>query len=268
VRPATFSTNAIRPIVAAIGPEGVVVLAIVDAVLVGMFFLFRVLPWSKPGPWRLIWITATLAFLLFTLGETSAMIAGGAAVSFEVQAPMFGAILATTTCLILVYVHGARINAETLTLALTDDLTQLPNARAFTTRLSARLREPDVFSLGYIHLQGLGPVNDLFGAHRGDTLIKGFADLLREHTRDGDVIGRLGGDQFAMLLSGSEERMGEVSQRIQASFRQLARRESGGIDLTMTIGAVPSTEASDPSRLIRLAYRAMQHAERVGASER
>ena len=53
--------------------ESVVILAIIDAVLVGMFFLF------------------------------------------DVQAPLFGAILATTTCLILVYVHGVRISDEALT---------------------------------------------------------------------------------------------------------------------------------------------------------
>jgi diguanylate cyclase (GGDEF)-like protein len=245
------------------GSESVVVLAIIDAVLVGMFFLFRVLPWSKPGPWRLIWITASLAFVLFSLGETSAMIQGGGAVSFEVQAPLFGAILATTTCLILVYVHGVRINAEALTLALIDDLTQLPNSRAFTARLEAELRAPEAFSVAYIHLQGLGAVNDLFGAHRGDILLKGFADILREHAARGDFIGRLGGEQFAMLLAGPEARVDEVTERIQASFRQLAVREAGGIDLVVAIGTVPRTEASDPGRLIRLAYRAMQDAERA-----
>src|ERR1700716_712964 len=110
--------------------EGIVVLAILDAVLVSMFFLFRVLPWSKPGPWRLIWITATLAAALFSLGEASAMVTGGTAVSFEIQGPMFGAILATTVCFILVYLHGSRISEHALTLAFTDDLTQLPNSRA------------------------------------------------------------------------------------------------------------------------------------------
>jgi hypothetical protein len=77
--------------------EGVVILAILDAALVAMFFVFRVLPWAKPGPWRLIWIIATLAVALFSLGEASAMVRGGTAVSFEVQGPLFGAILATTT---------------------------------------------------------------------------------------------------------------------------------------------------------------------------
>jgi diguanylate cyclase (GGDEF)-like protein len=247
-----------------VGSEGVVVLAMIDAVMVGMFFLFRVLPWSKPGPWRLIWITASLAFLLFSLGETSAMIQGGGAVSFEVQAPLFGAILATTTCLILVYVHGARISEQALTLALVDDLTHLPNSRAFTAHLALRLREPDAFCLAYIRLYGLGAVNDVFGAHRGDKLLKSFADLLHENTGGGDFISRLGGDQFAMLLTGDEARATEVTQRIQSSFRKLAVREAGGVDLVASIGTAPRSEASDPGRLIRLAYRAMEGAQRAG----
>jgi len=246
--------------------ESVVILAIIDAVLVGMFFLFRVLPWSKPGPWRLIWITATLAFLLFSLGEASAMIHGGDAISFEVQAPLFGAILATTTCLILVYVHGVRISDEALTLALVDELTQLPNSRAFTARLEADLRMSDAFSVAYIHLQGLGAVNDLFGGHRGDILLTGLAGILREHAARGDFIGRLGADTFGMLIAGPPARASEVAQRVQASLRQMANREADTIHVVVSVGIVPRTEASDPGRLIRLAYRAMQHAERAGVT--
>ncbi|MEX2047783.1 MAG: GGDEF domain-containing protein [Chloroflexota bacterium] len=246
------------------GSEPVVVLAIIDAVVVGMFFLFRVLPWSKPGPWRLIWINASLAFGLFSLGETSAIMQGGSAVSLEVQGPMFGAILATTTCLIFVYIHGVRLSEQALTLALTDDLTSLASSRAFSARLEFQLREPAAFSVAYINLQGLGAVNDLFGAHRGDKLLKAFADLLRANAGSGDFIGRLGGDQFAMVLAGPEERAAEVTERIQTAFRQLGPREAAGVDLVASIGVVPRTEASDPGRLMRLAYRAMQEAKRAG----
>jgi diguanylate cyclase (GGDEF)-like protein len=246
--------------------DSVVILAIIDAVLVGMFFLFRVLPWSRPGPWRLIWITATLAFLLFSLGEASAMTRGGSAISFDVQAPLFGAILATTTCLILVYVHGVRISDEALTLALVDELTQLPNSRAFSSRLEAALRASDPFSVAYIHLQGLGAVNDLFGAHRGDILLTGLAGILRGHAGRGDFIGRLGGDTFGMLIAGPPGRASDLTQVVQASLRDMANREADTIHVVISVGIVPRTEASDPGRLIRLAYRAMQHAERAGVT--
>src|SRR3982074_2202291 len=164
--------------------EGIVVLAILDAVLVSMFFLFRVLPWSKPGPWRLIWIIATLTAALFSLGEAAALMQRGTAVAFEVQRPLFGALLALTTCFMLVYLHGSRISEHALTLAFTDDLTHLPNARAFSARLDDRMRGGDPFSLAYIELSGLGSINDLYGVGRGDEFLKSFAAILGQNARE------------------------------------------------------------------------------------
>jgi diguanylate cyclase (GGDEF)-like protein len=235
----------------------VVVLAIVDAVLVAMFFLFRVLPWAKPGPWRLIWITATLAAALFSLGEASAMVQGGTAISAEVQGPLFGAILATTTCFVLVYLHGSRISEHALTLAFTDDLTQLPNSRAFTALLQERMRGPDSFSVAYVELVGLGSLNDLHGVGRGDAFLRSFAGILREIASEGDAVGRLGGEQFAMLIADGG-RSAAVSERIASALRGLVMGELGGFDMKAAVGVVPRTEASDPGRLIRLAYRAME----------
>jgi diguanylate cyclase (GGDEF)-like protein len=246
--------------------NGIVILAIIDAVLAALFFLFRVLPWSRPGPWRLIWITATLAAALFTLGEVAAMLNGGTAVSFEIQGPMFGAILATTTCFILVYLHGSRISEHALALAFTDDLTQLPNSRAFTERLAERMKGPDPFALAYIQIQGLGSLNDLYGADRGDAFLRSFAGILRDSAGEGNAVGRLGGNQFAMLIGGGET-AAQVSERIVAALRNLVVRDFGGVEVRAAVGVVPRSEASDPGRLIRLAYRAMQESLRPGPEE-
>lgn len=246
--------------------DGVVVLAILDAVLVAVFFLFRVLPWSEPGPWRLIWILATLSATLFSLGEAWAMIQGGTAVSFEVQAPLFGAILAMTACFILVYMHGARISEHALTLANTDDLTQLPNGRAFDERLAAQLRRSDDFGLAYVNLDGLGAVNDMLGRHRGDMLLTGFARILRESVSADDAVARLNGDNFAMMLIGSTARMLAVTELVRESLRTFAIRELSGMEIAALIGVVRGAEASDPQRLMQLAYRAMREAERAHAA--
>jgi diguanylate cyclase (GGDEF)-like protein len=241
-------------------PDGVVILAILDAALVALFFLFRVLPWSEPGPWRLIWITASLAAMLFSLGELQAMIKGGDALAFEVQGPLFGAILAMTACFILVYMHGARIGSRAIALALTDDLTQLPNSRSFSETLAAQLRQPEPFSLAYIRLDGLGVVNDVLGPSRGDALLKGFADLLRARTSNGDRAARLSGDRFALILSGDDARASEESKKIQESFREMTFRDLAGIDVVTHIGIVGRDQASDPGRLLHLAYRKTQDA--------
>ncbi len=240
--------------------DGVVILAILDAALVALFFLFRVLPWSEPGPWRLIWITASLAAMLFSLGELQAMIRGGEAIAFEVQGPLFGAILAMTACFILVFMHGARIGSRAIALALTDDLTQLPNSRAFSESLAAQLRQPDPFTLAYIRVDGLGVVNDVLGPSRGDALLRGFADLLRARSTNGDRPARLSGDRFALILSGDDTRAGEVVKKIQESFRDLVFRELAGVDVVMQIGIVGRDQASDPGRLLHLAYRKTQEA--------
>jgi diguanylate cyclase (GGDEF)-like protein len=243
--------------------DAIVVLAIVDAALVALFFLFRVLPWSKPGPWRLIWIIATLTAALFSLGEMSAILQGGSAVSFEVQGPLFGSILAMTTCFILAYLHGSRISEHALTLALTDDLTHLPNLRAFTARLDVMLRRSDPFSVAYIDLEGFGTLNDMYGSHRGDAFLKTFAGILRESAGPNDVIGRLGGNEFAMILLGPDTRARDVSDRVLTAFRALVVRELAGIEVDASIGIVTRGQASDPGRLLRLADRAMQDARRA-----
>jgi diguanylate cyclase (GGDEF)-like protein len=241
--------------------EGIVVLAILDAVLVSMFFLFRVLPWSEPGPWRLIWIIATLTAALFSLAEAAALMQRGTAIAFEVQGPLFGALLALTTCFMLVYLHGSRISEHALTLAFTDDLTQLPNSRAFTARLESSMQGPDLFSLAYVELEGLSALNDLYGAHGGDAFLRSFARILLDGVGDGGAVGRLGGVQFAMLIA--PEKAAGVSDRIASALHALVVHDFGGIEMNAAVGVVPRSEASDPGRLIRLAYRAMRHS-RIG----
>ncbi|TMF81425.1 MAG: GGDEF domain-containing protein [Chloroflexi bacterium] len=241
--------------------EGIVVLAILDAVLVSMFFLFRVLPWSEPGPWRLIWIIATLTAALFSLGEAAALMQRGTAVAFEVQGPLFGALLALTACFMLVYLHGSRIGEHALTLAFTDDLTQLPNSRAFTARLETSMQGSDPFSLAYVELEGLSALNDLYGAHRGDAFLQSFARILLDSAGHGGAVGRLGGVQFAMLIA--PENAPGINERIASALHSLVVHEFGGIEMNAAVGIVPRSEASDPGRLIRLAYRAMRHS-RIG----
>jgi diguanylate cyclase (GGDEF)-like protein len=165
-----------------------------------------------------------------------------------------------TACFILVYMHGARIGSRALAMALVDDLTQLPNSRAFSERLAAQLRLPDAFSLAYVRLDGLGVVNDMLGSSRGDALLKSFADLLRTHASNGDSAARLSGDRFALICTGDAARAGEVTKKIQDSFREMVFRDLAGIDVITHIGVVSRDQASDPGRLVHLAYRKMQDA--------
>ena len=89
-------------------------------------------------------------------------------------------------------------------LALTDDLTGVPNRRHFLQQLeqeftrARRYRHP--LCLAMLDLDHFKKVNDRFGHLAGDEVLKHFASLLRKHLRAGDMMGRLGGEEFAILL--------------------------------------------------------------------
>lgn len=247
--------------------DPVVVLAIVDAVLVGLFFLFRVIPWSRPGPWRLIWFFATLTSSLYILGELAAMLAGGSALDFDHQGPLFGAILAASTSFILVYLHGQRVTERALTLALTDSLTELLNPRAFHARLAVLLERHEPFALVYIDVDGLKRVNDLRGHDRGDELLQSFAKIVRETIRAEDVAARLGGDEFAVLLPGADEATARsVAERVLAEFRERTARLVGTLQVGASAGIATSADGATAAQLLNAADGAMYRAKAAGGN--
>ncbi|QUD87046.1 GGDEF domain-containing protein [Phenylobacterium montanum] len=97
----------------------------------------------------------------------------------------------------------ARLN-EAEDLADLDALTPLLNRRAFLRELKRILAFSQRFggpcSLVYFDLEGFKAVNDRFGHAAGDEALKGVAERLAAHVREGDVIGRIGGDEFGVIL--------------------------------------------------------------------
>lgn len=105
--------------------------------------------------------------------------------------------------------HALRQAHEDLErLALTDDLTGVPNRRNFLQQLeqefsrSKRYQHP--LCLAMLDLDHFKRVNDRFGHAMGDEVLKHFSQFLREHLRAADVVGRLGGEEFAVLLPETE----------------------------------------------------------------
>jgi diguanylate cyclase (GGDEF)-like protein len=93
--------------------------------------------------------------------------------------------------------------------ALTDPLTGVLNRRGFTEAVERELarstRYSRPFVLAYIDARGLKGVNDSEGHLAGDQLLRGAASVLTASARAHDVIGRLGGDEFGILLVHSDE---------------------------------------------------------------
>ena len=94
-------------------------------------------------------------------------------------------------------------------LADQDPLAPVANRRAFVRELTRMMSFADrystVSSLVYFDLNGLKPVNDTYGHAAGDAVIAFVARVLVQHVRDSDIVGRLGGDEFGVLLPYTDE---------------------------------------------------------------
>lgn len=238
------------------------VIAAIDALLVLLFFAFRVLPRSRPGAWRRIWILAGAGSMLFVIAEIAALQQGGTSVDVAHQIPLFGAILATTGCFLVAYVDAYQTAQRDQILALTDDLTGLANARAFHERLKMAYAGGADFTLVYFDLDGFKRVNDTFGHERGDEVLREIGAALAAALRTTDVAARLGGDEFAMLLVTSDaDKARAAAERALHSVATTLQGELRGIPLGASIGVVTRRDAATPRALIDAADRAMYAAK-------
>lgn len=107
---------------------------------------------------------------------------------------------------------------ELQALADTDPLVPLPNRRAFVRELSRTIhavsRYGQTAAVLFIDLNGLKPVNDNEGHEVGDAMLCHVANLLREHVRGSDMVARIGGDEFAVIL----EQASEADARVRADM--------------------------------------------------
>ncbi|HOX42508.1 MAG TPA: diguanylate cyclase [Myxococcota bacterium] len=159
--------------------------------------------------------------------------------------------------------------ASEATLARTDPITELPNWRAFEEQLgreiarARRIGQP--LGVGYLDLDNFKRVNDRFGHGAGDALLRKIALTLRTALRPEDALARMGGDEFAFVLSEPRpEALEEIGARLVAQVRALAEAYPG-TDLGASVGlAWGPTQGRGQEELIQRADQAMYQAKHAG----
>ncbi|MEE1865961.1 MULTISPECIES: putative bifunctional diguanylate cyclase/phosphodiesterase [Pseudomonas] len=163
-----------------------------------------------------------------------------------------------------------RANQELTQLALHDTLTGLPNRTLLADRIELAIskvsEQGGCFALMFIDLDGFKPVNDAFGHHTGDLLLKEVALRLRGHLHSQDTLARIGGDEFVLLvdLQEPDDAMGVASKQVNLISRSFRVAEQN-LQISASIGIVlyPGNGV-DQHELLRNADAAMYHAKSAG----
>ncbi|WP_084582719.1 putative bifunctional diguanylate cyclase/phosphodiesterase [Sphingomonas azotifigens] len=154
----------------------------------------------------------------------------------------------------------------------TDSLTGLPNRAGFSDELEARIGEKDAANSAVlvINLDRFSRVNACMGALAGDELLISVARRIKGALRGRDVLARIGGDEFGVLMAlddGATDAV-QVAKRIHAAFTNPFRLSHFEIRVDCSIGiALGSDIDGDAEDLVRNAQLAVRRAKKSGHTE-
>jgi diguanylate cyclase (GGDEF)-like protein/PAS domain S-box-containing protein len=154
-----------------------------------------------------------------------------------------------------------------------DPLTDLPNRELFHDRLQTALararRNKERLAVLYIDLDGFKEVNDGHGHAVGDLLLQEVAQRIRRCLRESDTVGRIGGDEFVVLLNNTTlpEHGAVVAEKIRATLDRPFELAGKRLHISSSIGVAAYPEHGDDNKqLIRHADEAMYVAKKNGGN--
>lgn len=156
-----------------------------------------------------------------------------------------------------------------------DALTELPNRRAVQERLPRAMALADqrasTLEILFIDLDGFKQVNDTLGHAYGDLLLKEIAQRLRSGLPQAELVARLAGDEFIVVLHSEPARpQGEIiAKRILSSIAQPVRLGEHEVHVTGSVGIAiyRAGSGTSPTNMLRAADMAMYEAKRAGKSQ-
>lgn len=155
--------------------------------------------------------------------------------------------------------------------ASTDALTGVANRRALWARWEHQPRagdEPKEHTLIYIDVDGFKQINDEFGHHVGDEVLRVLAERMRHSVKETDLVARLGGDEFVLLLSDlAREHVEQVATRLHATLRQPVSTSAGLLDVSVSMGVAQARTDDELDVPIRDADTAMYRSRLHGRGQ-
>lgn len=151
-----------------------------------------------------------------------------------------------------------------------DRLTGLANRHFLLSKLTSALQTSssngEPIAVLFIDLDGFKAVNDRFGHIHGDRLLQSVGRALKKAMRASDLAARFGGDEFVVLVLGSERDAVQVAERIRAIITEIAGRapEWAGITASIGVAVAGGADPTESLSLLKSADEAMYQAKRSG----
>jgi diguanylate cyclase (GGDEF)-like protein len=163
-------------------------------------------------------------------------------------------------------------NRQLEEMALTDSLTGLPNRRAIdfwaSRQLRAAARHDFPIWVVMADLDHFKSINDTHGHDAGDIVLKSFAEILKSNTRSSNICGRLGGEEFLVVITHVEKENAAIAiERIRKQFaaQKFTVADSNfGATASFGIAGIRATACPDFSELVTRADAALYSAKRQG----
>ncbi len=187
---------------------------------------------------------------------------------FDAEERMTAASLAGQA---VVALENARLHRMVERQALVDGLTGLANRRQADEALASELARTERLGgpVGLIlaDVDDFKAVNDRFGHPTGDVVLRDLADALRENVREIDTAARWGGEEFAVILPGTDlEGAAQVAERIRIALaeRVILSVDGAPLHVTASFGVATSSATTTVQQLVEAADEALYRAKRAG----